>query len=516
MSNSAAATVEPVVADDPQATEPQLESARSRSASRATTSSSGMTMITRSPTSWTMLLELFGHPPEKGYQLAQEVDNSGRAILLTTTKEHAELKRDQIHAYGKDQTDQGLPGLDVVFNRADRGRLSRNADVLGARSSRAAATDRGDAAEPTTRRNLAHRDAGLQGQSIRDGICPRSLAGHRLSRCGRRRAGRCVRGEYLHRHGRGGRQEPALDPPARAVAILERRIVVMGCYATRAPEEVASLAGVAEVVTDKRELPDLLGRFGVVDVPTGISGLANRQRAYVKVQDGCLLRCSFCIIPKVRPVLASRPVEHILDEIRRLQASGYREMILTGIHLGHYGVDFNRGGPKHDWTRLVASRRTNCRTRGRFPHPAFEHRGHGSDARADRHAGGSPGQGLPSLAHFAAERFGPHPVAACGGAGEASDFSIAAVWCARRWTSRRLTTDVIVGFPGETEADFQQTCRVCEEAGFSKIHIFPFSARRTTPAASKCRTRSTRWSKPIGQRGWPNWKASCASVIGVG
>src|ERR1051325_2517748 len=84
------------------------------------------------------------------------------------------------------------------------------------------------------------------------------------------------------------------------------RIVVMGCYATRAPAEVASLPGVAEVVTDKRELPDLLGRFGVVDIPTGISTFAARQRAYVKVQDGCMLRCRFCIIPHVRPALASR------------------------------------------------------------------------------------------------------------------------------------------------------------------------------------------------------------------
>src|SRR5262245_53437551 len=64
------------------------------------------------------------------------------------------------------------------------------------------------------------------------------------------------------------------------------RIIVMGCYATRAPEEVARLPAVAEVVTDKRELPDLLGRFGVIDVPNGISAFGNRQRAYVKVQDG--------------------------------------------------------------------------------------------------------------------------------------------------------------------------------------------------------------------------------------
>ena len=65
------------------------------------------------------------------------------------------------------------------------------------------------------------------------------------------------------------------------------KIVVMGCYATRAPEEVANLPNVTEVVTDKRELPDLLGRFGVTDVPTGISGFGRRHRAYIKVQDGC-------------------------------------------------------------------------------------------------------------------------------------------------------------------------------------------------------------------------------------
>ena len=126
----------------------------------------------------------------------------------------------------------------------------------------------------------------------------------------------------------------------------------MGCYATRAPDEVAALPAVVDVVTDKRELPDLLGRFGVVDVPTGIAGLDNRQRAYVKVQDGCLLNCSFCIIPSVRPHLASRPAEHILEEIRRLLAHGYREFVLTGIHLGHYGIEWNRGQPKRKWLRL--------------------------------------------------------------------------------------------------------------------------------------------------------------------
>ncbi len=130
------------------------------------------------------------------------------------------------------------------------------------------------------------------------------------------------------------------------------RIVVMGCYATRAPEEVRDLPNVVEVVTDKRELPDLLGRWGVIEPATGISTFANHQRAYIKVQDGCLLNCSFCIIPKVRPHVTSRPPEHIVDEVQRLYENGYREFVLTGIHLGHYGVEHNRGKSKADWLRL--------------------------------------------------------------------------------------------------------------------------------------------------------------------
>src|SRR3972149_741887 len=124
----------------------------------------------------------------------------------------------------------------------------------------------------------------------------------------------------------------------------QAEIVVRGCYATRAPEAVAALPGVAEVVTDKRQLPELLARFGLVDLPDGISSFGRRHRAYVKVQDGCRMPCSYCIIPKVRPVLASRPVDDVLHEIRRLVAHGHREVVLTGIHLGHYGVDFREGG----------------------------------------------------------------------------------------------------------------------------------------------------------------------------
>ena len=118
----------------------------------------------------------------------------------------------------------------------------------------------------------------------------------------------------------------------------DAKIVVMGCYATRAPAEVAALPGVVEVVEDKRELPDLMSRFGVIDVPTGLDGFSGRHRAYVKVQDGCLLRCSYCVIPHVRPQLASRPQEHILDEVMRLAevVDGHRNIdaLDFGIAIG--------------------------------------------------------------------------------------------------------------------------------------------------------------------------------------
>ncbi len=260
------------------------------------------------------------------------------------------------------------------------------------------------------------------------------------------------------------------------------RIVVMGCYATRAPEEVAALPNVAEVITDKRELPDVLGRFGVVDIPTGISEFGTRHRAYVKVQDGCLLKCSYCIIPTVRPQMSSRPAAEILDEITRLVDHGYREIVLTGIHLGHYGVDFNRQRPKDQWLRLSHLLEQIVALPGDFrvrlsSIEATEVTRELIDVMA-----ANPGKVCPHL----------HVCLQSG-----SDRILRRMkrrWGAKRFVDRchlirerldhpALTTDIIVGFPGETEEDFADTCRVAREVGFSKIHIFPFSPRRTTPAA---------------------------------
>src|SRR5262249_43987631 len=125
-----------------------------------------------------------------------------------------------------------------------------------------------------------------------------------------------------------------------------------GCYATRDPEAVRRLPGVSQVITDKERLGEELRTYGVTLQPAGISRFDDHQRAFVKVQDGCLLRCSYCIIPTVRPTLRSRSVTDIVDEVRRLVDAGYPEIVLTGIHLGHYGLDLSKGWPKAEWTRL--------------------------------------------------------------------------------------------------------------------------------------------------------------------
>jgi len=260
------------------------------------------------------------------------------------------------------------------------------------------------------------------------------------------------------------------------------KVVVMGCYATRAPEEVSRLPGVSQVVTDKRELPDLLGRFGVTDIPTGISRFGQRHRAYVKVQDGCMLRCSFCIIPYVRPNLASRPLGHILDEVRRLVDRGYREVVLTGIHLGHYGVDWNRHAPKDRWIRLSHLVRQIASLAGDFR------------VRLSSIEATEVTRELIDVMTDHPDKVAPHLHISMQSGSDRVLRRMRRRWGRQRFIDRchlvqerldqpAITTDIIVGFPGETDAEFQETIDAARAAGFSKIHIFPFSPRRGTPAA---------------------------------
>lgn len=260
------------------------------------------------------------------------------------------------------------------------------------------------------------------------------------------------------------------------------RTIVMGCYATRDPDAVAGLPGVFAVVKDKRELPDVLAREGVRDIPDGISSFEGRKRAYVKVQDGCVLRCTYCIIPQVRPVLSSRSPESIEAEVRRLVGNGYREIVISGIHVGHYGVDTTRGRSGRAPFRLWHLFRQLDRIPGQWRMRLSSIEANEVDDDFIRAAA--------DCEHLCPQF---HPALQSG-----SDSVLSRM--RRRYRVGRFleklerirevipdvafTTDVIVGFPGETEAEFEETLAVCRRARFMKIHGFPFSPRRGTPAAT--------------------------------
>jgi threonylcarbamoyladenosine tRNA methylthiotransferase MtaB len=259
-------------------------------------------------------------------------------------------------------------------------------------------------------------------------------------------------------------------------------IVVMGCYATRDPDAVRRLPGVSAVVTDKNRLVEDLQPFGVTAAPNGISRFDDHQRAFVKVQDGCLLNCSYCIIPSVRPTLRSRPPKEIEDEIARLVVVGYQEVVLTGIHLGHYGIDQCRGRPKEEWVRLwhLLQRLTHLPGDFRIRLSSLE----AAEARDDlvRVLADEP-RVCPHL-HLCLQSGSDRILAGMRRRYRSAGFLERCHRIRKALDQPAFTTDIIVGFPGETEADFQATCCVAREAGFAKIHVFSYSPREGTTASS--------------------------------
>jgi threonylcarbamoyladenosine tRNA methylthiotransferase MtaB len=259
-------------------------------------------------------------------------------------------------------------------------------------------------------------------------------------------------------------------------------IVVMGCYATRAPDEVALLPAVVKVITDKQRLAEDLRPFGVERVPPGISRFDGHQRAFVKVQDGCLLGCTFCIIPRVRPVLRSRSPAEIAGDVTRLVERGYSEVVLTGIHLGHYGIDLSRGKPRAEWCRLWHLLEYLCRLPGdfRIRLSSLE----AAEARDDlvRVMAGEP-RICPHL-HLCLQSGSDRILALMKRRYRRAGFLERCSRLRAALDQPAFTTDVIIGFPGETDADFEATCDVLREVGFAKIHVFSYSPRRGTPAAS--------------------------------
>lgn len=280
--------------------------------------------------------------------------------------------------------------------------------------------------------------------------------------------------------------ETATAEAQRTVRRLARRfpfaqITVTGCAADSHREEFLTLPGVRQVVghEDKSSLcedPRLTPEDSVPSIfDLTISRFDRHTRAFLKIEDGCDLNCSFCIIPKVRGTAVSRPLESAVEEAKRLIDHGHREIVLTGVHLGSYGKD---RGPRSMLPELV-ERLLALPDLGRLRLSSIE-----ANEISDS-----------LIALMASEpRFCPHlhlPL-------QSGDDDVLRAM-RRRYNARQylaacdrvrenvldpsFTTDVIVGFPGESDAQFENTLTLCRRLEFSRIHIFPYSRRRGTDAA---------------------------------
>jgi threonylcarbamoyladenosine tRNA methylthiotransferase MtaB len=170
-----------------------------------------------------------------------------------------------------------------------------------------------------------------------------------------------------------------------------------------------------------------------------------------------------------------------MREVADLVASGYHEIVLTGVHLGHYGLDLSKGKPKCDWQRLwhLLDRLDGVSGDFRVRLSSLE----AAEARDDLVRAMAQSRRVVPHLHLCLQSGSDRILKAMKRRYTASGFLKRVERLKAALDAPAFTTDVIIGFPGETEADFEATCRVVREVGFAKVHIFPYSARAGTPAA---------------------------------
>ncbi len=268
-------------------------------------------------------------------------------------------------------------------------------------------------------------------------------------------------------------------------------VVVTGCYAQTAPEEIMAIEGVDIIVGTKNrsKIIELVENYKkekqpqnyVTEImkerefePLTIQKLENRTRAYLKIQDGCSQFCSYCIIPYARGAIRSRKPEDVMLEVKRLAQNGFQEIILAGIHVASYGKDLK------DITLIEMIEKVHTvegikRIRLSSIEPNVV-----TDEFVER---------LSKL-NKVCDHFHLSLQSGCDKTLQAMN---------RKYTTEKyrqavkilrsympfvaITTDIIVGFPGETEQDFLESYEFAKEIGFSKIHVFPYSPKKGTPAA---------------------------------
>jgi len=259
----------------------------------------------------------------------------------------------------------------------------------------------------------------------------------------------------------------------------EALLIVTGCYATLERDALAAIDGVDAVVPigEQETIPDLVAALRPptptnTPMPVGLSASIERTRATVKVEDGCNLRCAFCVVTLARGPVRSRLPREVVEELRGLVGAGIREIVLTGVRLDAYGKDLGTNlSELLDVTRDLGIARLRLSSlepigiddglvRGLAAHPALCRHFHICLQSGD------DGVLLAMRRGYTTDRY-RRIIAKLRGAMPDAAF----------------TTDIIVGFPSETDEAFQHTLDFVREIGFIKLHIFKFSPRPGTAAA---------------------------------
>lgn len=269
-------------------------------------------------------------------------------------------------------------------------------------------------------------------------------------------------------------------------------IAVTGCYAQVAPGQVENIPGVSVIIgtKDRDKIVDLVEEAAIsrqqVNAVTDIMQMdafediplfaaPGRTRAFLKIQEGCTNYCTYCIIPYARGPLRSRPLGSITGEAAKLVEAGFKEIVLTGIHLGAYGRDFSGSVSLVDAVKAVLAVKDLQRLRlgslesVEVPDELIELMR--QDRRLCRHL------------HLPLQSGNDQVLSAMNRHYTVAGFAALTENMMSRIPDIAVSTDIIVGFPGETEEMFSQSLKVIEGMKFSKIHVFPYSRRTGTPAA---------------------------------
>jgi threonylcarbamoyladenosine tRNA methylthiotransferase MtaB len=271
------------------------------------------------------------------------------------------------------------------------------------------------------------------------------------------------------------------------------RLVVTGCYAERDPDAVAAIPGVALVIgnVDKERLPEILesgmpdshgkivhtpldGNLDYVLPPMSRTG--GKTRPLVKLQDGCDARCSYCIVPKVRGPGRSARAENVIAEIQSLVDRGFQEIVLTGVHLGAFGLKLKSHQRLIDLLRQIV----NIPHLGRIRLSSIEPMHF--DREIVRLAAENPV--FARHFHIPLQSGSDRILRLMRRPYTAARFRGLLQYIQSEMPDAGLGTDVLVGFPGETEQDFAETCELVQQSPLSYLHVFPFSPREGTVAWS--------------------------------